>query len=64
MRLKQFQARRMMEVVGVDIGVEGAGIDDDGYRSTSAWRISSIRSEMSACPLRPAPAASRRRPPR
>jgi hypothetical protein len=58
-RAEQLQAGEMMAVVGVDRGVEGAGVDNDRYLGTSAARISSIRSEMSVRPLRPAPAASR-----
>jgi len=45
--LEQFEAVGMVPVVRVDIGVEGTGVDEEGYRSTSARRISSIRSEMS-----------------
>lgn len=56
----------VMSVVGVDIGVERPGVDQDRYLVTSAARSSSIRSEMSSRPLRPAPAARslRSRPPR
>lgn len=56
----------MMSVVGVDVGVERPGVYQDRYLVTSAARSSSIRSEMSSRPLRPAPAARSRRsrPPR
>jgi hypothetical protein len=56
----------VVPVVGVDVGIERPGVDEEGYRATSAERISSMRSEMSSRPLRPAPAARRRRwrPPR
>lgn len=47
----------MVPVVGVDVGVERPGVDQDRYLATSAARISSIRSEMSSRPLRPAAAA-------
>lgn len=63
---QEVERRRMVAVVGVDIGVEGSCVDQDRFRGTSAARISSIRSEMSSQPLRPAAAARRwrRRPPR
>ncbi len=54
----------MVTVVGVDVGIERAGVDQKRYRLTSARRISSIRSEMSGVPLRPTPAAIKRRRPR
>jgi hypothetical protein len=44
---QQLEAFLMMLVVRVDIGVEGTGIDDQCDRSTSAARISSIRSDTS-----------------
>ena len=52
-------------IVGVDVGVQGSCIDDNRrYSPTSADRISSMRSEISWRPLRPAAAAFRcRRPP-
>ncbi len=52
----------VVAVVGIDVGVERSRVDEEGYRATSAARISSMRSEMSSRPLRPAPAARRRRP--
>ena len=52
----------VMAVVGIDVGIQRSRVDEEGYRVTSAARISSIRSEMSSRPLRPAPAARRRRP--
>lgn len=59
------EALLMMTVVGVDIRVEGTGIDYECDRETSLAKISSMRSEMSERPLRPAPAApSLRRGPR
>ena len=61
MILEEPQALGMVLVVGVDIGVQRPGIDEESYDATSARRISSIRSEMSECPLRPEPAAMRRR---
>lgn len=49
----------MMAVIGVDVRVERSGINQGGYLATSAAKISSMRSEMSSRPLRPAPAARR-----
>lgn len=52
MGLKQFERGDVVSVVGVDVRVERSGVDDDrGYRATSAASISSMRSEMSVCPL-------------
>ena len=66
MRQKKIKGTAVMSVVGVDIGVERSGVDQDRYWVTSTARSSSIRSEMSSRPLRPAPAARswRFRPPR
>src|SRR6185437_7382003 len=64
MGLQKLQRRRMVCVVGVNVGIQRARIDDNcPYRPTSAARISSIRSETSLRPLRPAAAAFRRRRP-
>ena len=64
MCLQQLQAGLVMTVICIDIGIERSGVDQDGYRATSALRISSMRSEMSGCPLWPTPPAiSRRRLP-
>lgn len=61
---EQLQAGGVVDVVGVDVGVKGAGVDDQCDWAISAARISSILSEMSLCPLRPLAAApSCRRPP-
>ncbi len=49
----------MVAVVGVDVGIQWSSVDQDGYFTTSEARISSMRSEMSSRPLRPAPAARR-----
>lgn len=63
-RLQQFEARRMVRVVRVDVRIERAGVDDQRDGADSARMISSTRSEMSVRPLRPAAAApSRRRSP-
>lgn len=64
MGLEKLQRSQMVRVVSVDVGVEGPGVDNNSdYRPTSVARISSMRSETSLLPLRPAPAApSRRRP--
>jgi len=61
MLLEQMKTLFMVSVVSVDIGVQRACVDQYRYRATSARRISSIRSEMSECPLWPTPAAIRRR---
>lgn len=60
---QQIRAGLVMLVVGVDIRVQRTGVDYEGYDATSLARISSMRSEMSCRPLRPAPRApSTRRP--
>lgn len=56
MCLQQFEARGMVRVVGVDVRIERAGVDDQSD-CDSARMISSTRSEMSLRPLRPAAAA-------
>jgi hypothetical protein len=62
MGLEQFECGEVVCVVGVDVCVERSSVDDKGgYRATSAARISSMRSETSLRPLRPAPAAPSRR---
>jgi hypothetical protein len=38
-------------VVGVDVGVEGAGVEDQRDGAISEARITSIRSETSPCPV-------------
>jgi hypothetical protein len=63
MGLEQLQAGRMMVVVGVDVGVERPGVEDQRDGAISEERISSIRSETSLWPLRPLAAAPRRRRP-
>jgi len=62
-RLQEIEALGVVSVVRVHIGVQRPGVDDQGDPATSAARISSIRSEISERPLRPAAAASRRRRP-
>jgi hypothetical protein len=60
--LEKFECTSVMGVVGVDVGVQRSRVDDDrGYRATSAARISSMRSDTSPRPLRPAAAAPSRR---
>jgi hypothetical protein len=61
MGLEQLEAGGVMGVVGVDVGVEGARVDDQRDRRLSARMISSMRSEMSLRPLRPAAFAPSRR---
>ena len=48
----------MVSVIGIDIGVQRTGINDDGYDRTSLARMSSMRSEISSRPLWPDAAAS------
>lgn len=66
MVLQQLRRCVMVPVVLVEIGIQRTSVDEDRYGLTSARRISSMRSEMSSCPLRPAPVEDRRRllPPR
>lgn len=59
---EEVQTRLMVAVVLIDIRVEGSGIDDQRDRRVSCRMISSMRRAVSRCPLRPALAASRRRP--
>jgi hypothetical protein len=47
MGLQQVRASLVVLVVGVDIGIERAGVDDERYDAISLRRISSIRSETS-----------------
>jgi hypothetical protein len=63
MDLQQLRARLVMLIVGVDIGVERASVDDERWSATSLRGISSMRSEMSWRPLRPAARAVRTRCP-
>lgn len=64
MCLEQVERCLVVRVVAVDVRVERPGVDEQRrYRRTSAARISSMRSETSCRPLRPALAApSGRRP--
>ena len=62
---QQFQAGCVVPVAGINVCIQGASVDDQRDDGTSLARISSMRSETSARPLRPAAAApSRRRGPR
>ena len=45
--LEQAEAGGVMGVVGVDVGVERSGVDDQRDAATSLAKISSMRSEMS-----------------
>jgi hypothetical protein len=54
MGLEQLKALAVMVVVRIDVGVQRAGVDEQGYRATSSRRISSIRTETSCEPLLPA----------
>lgn len=61
-RPQQLKAGIVVSIVCVDVRVERSSVDDEpGYRATSVARISSIRSDTSLRPLRPAPAAPSRR---
>lgn len=57
MAQEELEAVVMVPVVGVDVGIKRPSVDQDRYSTTSTARISSIRSDMSSRPLRPAPAA-------
>jgi hypothetical protein len=63
-RFEQIEACGVVAVVSVDVGVQRAGVDDQCDEPTSLASISSMRSEMSARPLAPAPEARSRRLPR
>jgi len=56
---EQLKAGFVVPIIGIDVGVERPGINDQGYGATSLAKMSSTRSEMSFCPLRPAAAAPR-----
>lgn len=60
--LQQLETGGVMSVVSVDVGIERPGVADQRDGESSEARISSIRSETSLRPLRPAPAAPRWRP--
>lgn len=60
MGAQQLQAGRMVGIIGVDVGVKRSRVDDQRDDAISAPRISSMRSEMSLCPLCPLAAAPRR----
>jgi hypothetical protein len=47
MGLEQFEALGVVVVVCIHVGVERAGVNEEGYRLTSSRRISSIRTETS-----------------
>jgi hypothetical protein len=47
MGLQQLRTRLVVLIVGIDIGIERARVNDDGYRVTSLLKSSSIHSEMS-----------------
>jgi hypothetical protein len=44
---QQLEARGVVGVISIDIGIERAGVDDQRDESASARMISSIRSEVS-----------------
>ena len=57
MGFEQLEALGVVVVVGVDVRVERACVDQEGYWETSSRRISSMRVETSDEPLLPAAAA-------
>lgn len=57
MGFEQFPTRRVMSVVCIDVCVQRPRVDDQRDRPASDAMISSIRSEISDLPLRPAAAA-------
>ena len=61
MRFEQLERSLVRTIVLVGVRVEGPGVDEERYCSSSAARISSMRSAVSEDPLRPAFAASSRR---
>lgn len=63
MRFEELKSFNVVVIVGVDVGIQRSGADKDRYRVTSSRRISSIRTETSWDPLRPAAAAIIRRRP-
>ena len=66
-RLEQREARFVVAVVFINVGVKRPGIDNQCYRRASRRMISSMRRAVSRRPLRPAFAAMNRRrlpPPR
>lgn len=58
-RLEQLEACGVVRVVGIDVRVQRPGVDDQRDGALSERRISSMRSETSLRPLRPAAAAPR-----
>lgn len=44
---QQFETRTVVAIVGVDVGVQRANVDDQGDERTSSARISSMRSDTS-----------------
>jgi hypothetical protein len=61
---KQFAARCVVGVIGIEGRIERPCVDDQPDCRSSVRRISSIRSDTSCCPLRQVlPAANRRRDP-
>lgn len=59
--LQEVEALGVVDVIAIDVRVQRPCVDDQRDAATSLVRISSMRSEMSAWPLAPAPAAKRRR---
>ena len=51
-RFEKLERCRVMRIVRIDVGVQGARVDEQRrYRATSAARISSMRSDTSVLPL-------------
>lgn len=61
MGLEELETCGVMDIVAVDVRVQRPCVNDQRDVPTSLARICSMRSEMSAWPLAPAPAARRRR---
>lgn len=48
MRFEERQAGAVVPIVGIDVGVERPGVDDESYGDISEVSISSMRSAMSS----------------
>ena len=57
---KQIEARLVLAIILIDVRVQWPRVDEKRYRPTSPRKISSTRSEIVFCPLRPALAAESR----
>jgi hypothetical protein len=64
MGLEEVETFAVMVVAGVNVRVQRTSVDEEGYCDASSRKISSMRTEMSWQPLRPAAAAINFRRPR